>query len=160
MAERDLAKEQGWRGIIANWQASDISMAEYCRLRDIDYRNLSKWRQIIRARDLELSQPKSTKNKQEQRRSVPLSRVATRVRQASRLGKSAPGQKALHRGSQSVEFAEVKLVDHPTVVSPGPAVPSETVLVEIILSSGIKLRPNAACPIEFLSSVISILEKR
>ena len=57
---RDLAKERRWRGIIAKWQASGISMTEFCRRNDVLYRDFSNWRRIIRVRDLEPEAP--TKN--------------------------------------------------------------------------------------------------
>ena len=136
---RDLAKERRWRGIIANWQASDISITEYCRLHDIPYRDLANWRRIIRRRDHEQGAQHQKTNRAEKK--------------ASR----APETSAhFSRRLEPVDFAEVQIVDkRKNTEEPRSA---GSAVLEVVLTSGISLRVNESCPLNFLSSVVKALE--
>ncbi len=150
---RDLAKERRWRGIIANWQASEISITEYCRLNDIPYRDLANWRRIIRARDLEhRTAGPSTERTNKRVRRRPASSV--RSREASQQPENS--LQFPRRRQDSIEFAEVQLIDKQKYAEQ----PSNdgNVVLEVMLPSGISLRIKACCPLNFLSSVVSALE--
>jgi len=108
MPLRDPALERRWREIIANWQASEISIAEFCRLNDINYKTFCNWRQRIRDRDLKSAHAHSTNNKTRKRRAV----LATRnANQMSGTAQRADTSAESSRKVRSVEFAEVKVVD-------------------------------------------------
>jgi hypothetical protein len=54
MPQRDLDKEDYWRGIIAKFLASDLpSKAAFCRAEGIKDKHLTNWQRIIRQRDKE-----------------------------------------------------------------------------------------------------------
>jgi hypothetical protein len=151
---RDMAKERRWRGILANWQASGISISEYCRLHDIPYRDLTNWRRIIRARDLEqrTPSPKIDRTKKRARR------AGDAVWPASKTApQSEPALPFPRRRRDAVDFAEVQLVDEHKNEEEGSPSDGDVVL-EVVLLSGISLRLKACCPLNFLSSVVSVLE--
>ncbi len=156
MAVRDPAKERRWREIIANWQASEISIAEFCRLNDFDYKSFCNWRKIIRNRDLGPVQAHGTKDKLTKRRAVRATHVAPRK---SGTPRRIDAHAEPRRESRSVEFAEVKVLDVavPANLKPSPGL--GTSLLEIVLPGGITLRPGVDCPMSLLSSVIAALEK-
>jgi hypothetical protein len=132
---RDLAKERRWRGTIAKWQASGVSMTEFCRQNDVPYRDFMNWRRIIQVRDLEPGAPTRNYSRDKKRA----------MRAKSTNGPPAP----------RVEFAEIQVVD-----SPSTKVRGEDAVLEIVLPDGTCLRTKPGCSLNFLSSVISALEKR
>ncbi len=157
MPQRDPALERRWRGIIANWQASEISIAEFCRLNDVNYKTFCNWRHRLRDRDLDSGHAHSTKDKPTKRRVVRATRSAT---PASGTPRRKDAGRESKRELRSVQFAEVKVVDHAAPANPESSPALGTSLLEIVLPGGIKLRPSADCPISLLSSVIAALEKR
>jgi hypothetical protein len=155
---RDMAKERRWRGVIANWQASGISITEYCRLHDVPYRDLTNWRRIIRTRDLE------------QRTASPKVDHRTKKRAGRTQGDAIwPSEKVAQqpdtalqfprRRQGSVDFAEVQLIDKQKDEEEQSG-SDGGVVIEVVLPSGISLRLKAGCPLNFLSSVVSSLENR
>jgi hypothetical protein len=48
---RDLAKEHHWRGMLKDWQATDLNGAEYCRGHGIKYAQFKDWQKIKRSAD-------------------------------------------------------------------------------------------------------------
>ena len=42
-------RERYWRGVLRQWQASGMNRAAFCRLRDISYHTLSRWKGRIDA---------------------------------------------------------------------------------------------------------------
>lgn len=155
MRQPDPAKERRWRGIIANWQASGISIAEFCRLNDLNYKSFCNWRKRIRDRDLGPDQAHGTNDKRVKRRAVRAARVAPRKSGTRHIDTQAEPRREL----RSVEFAEVKILDVAVPASLKPSPGPGTSLLEIVLPGGITLRPSVDCPMSLLSSVIAALEK-
>lgn len=52
---RDIAKEQGWRKVFADWKASGLTSAQFCRERQIKPHLFYEWKRIIAQRDAEVS---------------------------------------------------------------------------------------------------------
>jgi hypothetical protein len=50
---RDIAKEQGWRKLFADWKASGLTAAQFCRDRQIKQDLFSYWKRVIAERDAE-----------------------------------------------------------------------------------------------------------
>lgn len=84
--KRDLAKERYWRGVIADWEASGLTGAEYCRRHEIGYWQFQHWRKRLPRKDAADVVPRSGKGR----------RVKTQS----------------HK-EKSVEFLPVHLVDKP-----------------------------------------------
>jgi len=151
---RDLAKERRWRGTIAKWQASGISMTEFCRLNDVPYRDFMNWRRIIQARDLEPDAP--TRNYSRDKKRAMRAKSTERPPAWAGNGSALLPKARAHRLSpESVKFAEIQVVD-----SASTGVRGEDAVLEIVLPNGICLRTKPGCSLNFLSSVISALEKR
>lgn len=53
---RDIAKEQGWRKVFADWVTSGLSAAQFCRDRQIKPHLFYEWKRIIAKRDAEAAQ--------------------------------------------------------------------------------------------------------
>ena len=148
---RDRAKERRWRGTIAKWQASGVSMTEFCRLNDVPYRDFMNWRRIIQVRDLEPDAP--TRNHSRDKKKAMRAKSADGPPAWVGNGSALIPKARAHR--LSPEFAEIQVVD-----SPSTTVPGEHAVLEIVLPDGICLRTKPGCSLTFLSSVISALEKR
>lgn len=137
--ERNIAKEQHWRQIIADQQASGLSVAEYCRRKGIVVGLLYEWKRRIRERDAE----QSTSNRQ---------CMAARAKQIAKSAK--------RENQRSVEFAELQFVDREqTRTLPGsPAMYGD--MLEVVFTSGTKVRLSAGCSLELFASVVNLLENR
>jgi transposase len=48
---RDERKEQYWRGLVADWQASGLSVRAFCRRRLLSEASFYGWRRELRERD-------------------------------------------------------------------------------------------------------------
>lgn len=48
---RDPAKEQFWRQALADWQHSNLSVAAFCRQRQLDPQSFFRWRHLLARRD-------------------------------------------------------------------------------------------------------------
>jgi hypothetical protein len=130
---RDLAKEQHWRGVIRELRSSEISVAAFCRLHGHKYHQLQEWQRIIRERDAELA---SVQRK---------------------LAGPRPTRAAARTSTQDVvHFVPAKITDS---LTERPALPSQP-SIELVLRCGVRLRITPACPPEFLSLIVTSLEKR
>ena len=49
--QRDPAREQHWRGLVAQWQASGQSVREFCLQRQLTEANFYAWRRELQKRD-------------------------------------------------------------------------------------------------------------
>lgn len=49
--ERDPDRERHWRGLVADWQASGLSVREFCSRRDLAEPSFYYWRRELRKRD-------------------------------------------------------------------------------------------------------------
>jgi hypothetical protein len=49
--QRDLAKEQYWRELVAQWRASGLSAREFCSLRQVTEASFYSWRRELQRRD-------------------------------------------------------------------------------------------------------------
>lgn len=138
--ERDLGKERRWRQVFADWQTTGLSGAEYCRQKELTYTQFTAWNKRLRKRDAK-------------------SDGAHRRRMAARARRTEENVAGLAVSARSVEFAEVQLADRDRRTLT-PAKDDVTSLLEVVLPSGIKLRLGAGCPLDLLSSVVSLLEGR
>ena len=88
--QRSDAKEQHWRQVVADLQASGSGVTNYCRQKGIKVGQFDDWQRKIRDRDAEQS-------------------ASNRLRMAARAKKIA--EKAKREKRRSVEFVEVQVVD-------------------------------------------------
>ena len=131
IGKRDMAKEHHWRAVLQDWQESRLSGPEYCQQHDIKYHNLKDWRKEIRRRDQE--RPKN-------------------------VGKNKAGKPSSSKSFP--EFVPVQVVDS---VSGDIAVDKTLATSEFVLEAvfpGCVLRLKDSCPVEFLSSVVAVMEGR
>ena len=49
--QRDPAKEQYWRELVAQWRASGLSAREFCSLREVTEASFYSWRRELQRRD-------------------------------------------------------------------------------------------------------------
>ncbi len=135
--QRDMDKEQRWRGIFRDWQRSGLSAIAYCRHHQLKYYSFRDWRKVIEERDLESKRQVSLQQK-----------MKTRHRST----------KDLSDNQANIEpvtcFAPVRLVNNALAESSSV---SKSIL-EIVLTTGTVLRVNSSCPLPFLQSVVSFLE--
>jgi len=151
LRNRDMMKEQRWRATFAKWEASGLTIVEFCRLNAVSYRDFTNWRRIIRERDLEPGAPMKNYSREKKKSRVnnqqqsPSSQEVAQMSRAQR-GRLPPTQ---------IEFAEIKVVEGRM-----HSRHSEDEALEIVMPGGIILRAKPFCCLEFLSAVISALEKR
>ena len=55
--QRDPAREQHWRGLVAQWQAIGQSVREFCLQRQLTEANFYAWRRELQQRDTPTSSP-------------------------------------------------------------------------------------------------------
>jgi hypothetical protein len=135
--ERNLAKEQHWRQIIADQQASGLGVAAYCREKGIRVSQFYDRQRVIRERDAKAP-------------------ATSRQRMAERAKRIA--EKAKQEKVRAVEFAEVQIVDRPR--SGTADLPADTSALEVVFASGTKVRLAAGCSLELFASVVNLLENR
>jgi transposase-like protein len=134
---RDIAKEQYWRQVLADWQSSGLSIASYCRQKDIKQYLFHDWRRQVQKRDAEQAKDKH-------RRMV--------------AKETASANKIRNESQRAVEFAEVRMIETPaTAVNRDP---DEASSLEIVFPSGTKVRLTAGCPLDLFASVVRLLEKQ
>lgn len=134
---RDLAKEQHWRQVIADQRASGLSVAAYCRLKEIRDSQFFDWQKTISKRDAEA--PTTSRQRMAPR--------AKRITQAVKLERA-----------RAVEFAEVQIVDSQRKQAAHSAAATGT--LEVVFPTGTKVRLTAGCSLELFASVINLLENR
>ena len=49
--QRDLAREQHWRSLVSEWQASGVSVREFCLQRQVKEASFYSWRRELQRRD-------------------------------------------------------------------------------------------------------------
>ncbi|MGH9436972.1 MAG: IS66 family insertion sequence element accessory protein TnpA [Terriglobia bacterium] len=139
--ERDIAKEQQWRQIVADQQASGLGVAEYCRQKGIIVGPFYEWNRKIRERDAE----QSASNRRR-------TRTDARAKQIT--------QKAQRGKQRETAFAEVQVVERAKRCG-SPTDPSvEGHTLEVIFASGTKVRLSHGCLLELFASVVNVLENR
>ena len=57
--QRDSEREQHWRGLLSEWQASGLSVREFCSRRQLREANFYAWRRQLQRRDARPA-PRST----------------------------------------------------------------------------------------------------
>jgi hypothetical protein len=137
---RDLAKEQQWRAVMQEWQASGESGAAFCRRHGYRYFQFQDWQRIIRARDEELAA--------DQRK---VARTKSRTNRFERGVKLTAQPK-----SSAIGFVPANITDARSDIS---ALLNEA-KIEVVLPCGIVVRSTSACSPNFLSSVVASLENR
>ena len=137
MPKADPDKERYWRAVIADSDASVLSRAEYCRQHDIDLLQFKNWLLRLRQRDAQPKKVETAKQRQ--------------------VARAAPVNGQSGTTHSSAEFAEVRLIQsrEEQLAANQP----DNVPLEIIFPSGTKLR-LASCPVNLLSSVLTLLEGR
>lgn len=136
------ATERYWRRVMVEFSATGLSGAEYCRRNGIKYQHFADWRLKIRKSD--------ASGKAIGQRALRRAHVAEKSK--LRGPKSSSGQ------HKSVEFAEIQVVDRQNPNQVGRT--GEPARLELVFPGGVVLRLPDDCSLTFLSSVISILEKR
>jgi hypothetical protein len=136
--QRDFAKEQHWRQVLADWQTSGLSIAEYCRQKNISPGQFYDWQKRLRRRAAE---PKG------------------RIRQRMAERANAIAEQAQRENQRDMEFAEAKMVERKKTVR-HESKPDESGVLEVVFASGTKVRLSAGCPLELFASVASLLENR
>lgn len=130
-------KEQHWRGVINSWHASGLTAAEFCRRHGHKYSHFQDWRRNIRKRDAKTATQKRTFIDSKPSLSKHSSRV-TNPRQPL------------------PDFVQASITDSARAMP----VASNDAKVEVVLTCGTVLRVASTCPLHFLSSVVTTLEKR
>jgi len=137
----DRKSEQHWRLVMAEWRASGLSQAEYCRQRGIKYGQFTDWMQRIRKIDAiaEISTQRSmSRQLLAQKANLPVQSLQEQTVQ-----------------TRSVEFAEVQVVDSQRHDSEE----ASPATVEITLPSGIRLSLRQ-CTVQYLVALVTRLEDR
>jgi hypothetical protein len=129
--------EDNWRQLVTELRRSDLTVAEFCRGKQIVNHQFNYWKAKIDRIDA--------------KRERAAQKVLVKKRQ---LERASLKKKTLPKA----KFAQVKLTDHALdhLEASGPAQPQR---IEIALPNGILVRLNE-CSANFLSSVITALEKR
>ena len=65
--QRDRAKEQQWRRLIAEWRRSQLNIRAFCRQRQLSEASFHAWRRTLAERDRE----QSTRRRQPSRKQLP-----------------------------------------------------------------------------------------
>lgn len=137
LGERDLAKEQRWRQIIADLRASGLRVNEFCSQNGIKPSQYYEWQRRIRERDA----------------GCPGSSGQRKTARAKQIRKTVQREK-----SRGVEFAAVQIVDREPRKTERPSEESGT--LEVVFPTGTKVRLSAGCSMDLFSSVVHILENR
>lgn len=145
--QRNLGEERRWRALLADWSRSGFSGAEYCQRNEIRYTLFADWKRKIKRRDAEASDGEG-KGK------------ASRHQIGSRAKQRAQSRHAGSEQPHGVEFAEVRVVERQEQPPVQQSRTRITVPLEIVLPSGTLVRVAEDCPLQLLSSVVSLLENR
>lgn len=155
MPKADQAKEQNWRAVIADSDASTLSRAEYCRQHKINLIQFKNW--ILRLREREDRPQKTETAKQRQvaradRRKIASKNPRIMPEVTCDVSRDVKASDTHH----AADFAEVRLIqgrEEPVV-----AKQENSSSLEVVFSGGTKLRIASDCPVELLFSVITLLE--
>src|SRR5579863_7668672 len=55
--DRDLGKEQFWRGVLRRWQGSKLTVGQFCAGHGVSVASFYSWRRIIAERDRQVRTP-------------------------------------------------------------------------------------------------------
>jgi hypothetical protein len=156
MPRPDPDKERYWRAMIADCKASGLSRAAYSRQKGISLVRLRNWIARLALRDA------AAKAEAPRRATTKSARAQKNARAKAVINKTryaAPADPDNVDRRRSVEFAEIQVVNSQKVVATASEQGSSHRL-EIVFGSGIKLRLASGCPLDLLSSVITLLENR
>jgi transposase len=129
---RDLVKEQRWRQLLADYRASSLNGAEYCRQNGITYSLFKDWQKKLKTRDAE--------------------DLVRRQRKPPRRNPRYDTPK--NTESDEPAFVPVNVAAQPRIAKP------QIVGIELMLKTGHSLRITDGCSLEFLASVVDVLEGR
>lgn len=127
--ERDLAKENQWRDIFADWKSSGLSAFQYCQEKDIKLPLFYEWRRKI-------------------------SKLDAQAKRAMSREKAKSPQPAPRQTAKAASFAEVQVVERPRQLIED----AKSTMLEIAFPRGIKILVGENCSLQLLSSVINLLE--
>lgn len=150
-------REPEQRVILADWRSSGLSSAEYCRRHGITFTQFRNWVNRLKRRDAAATKVSMANRKGKSR---PVSRVKT-VQGRQRIAKEKALRAASKAGfaaeQRAAGFAEVRLVE-PERRKPSVSKQDNMGVLEIVLTTGITVRLGSSCPVDLLSSVMSVLE--
>jgi hypothetical protein len=133
--DRDLAKEQHWREVFADWKSSGLTAVQFCQEKGIKIPAFYEWRRQIARRDAQTAR-------------------AVRRKQATAPRSGADVAQADKKGTN--EFAEVRVVERrermPDANSSAP--------LEIVFQNGTRIHFRDECSLRLLASVLKLLENR
>lgn len=157
MPKADPAKEQHWRAVIADSDASGLSRAEYCRQHDINNIQLRNWINRLKQRDNLSAKAELVKRREAARAGQKI--TGKKPRLVPKVNTTAQTRTA-NDVEQSAAFAEVRLIqprEREELTAPQL---NNSSSMEIVFNSGTRLRLMPGCPVDLLSSVIALLEDR
>jgi hypothetical protein len=135
-----MEKELRWRSLLAGWSKSGLSGPAYCQQQGVIYGQFASWKKVIKQRDAESRKDRVAINR-------------------SGAGRPKSDSSADSGRQRSVQFAPVKVTESPKLTAHSALVGAESML-EIVLNGGLVVRVNSGCQLDFLASVISLLETR
>jgi hypothetical protein len=157
MPRPDPAKERYWRAMIADCNASGLSRAEYCRQKGISVLCLRNWITRLALRDARTAKAEVPRQAETKKARVQKDKRIKGKAVTHKTRYAAPAAPDNHQ--RSVEFAEIQVVNSQKVVA-AALEQSGSYCLEIVFGSGIKLHLASGCPLDLLSSVITLLENR
>lgn len=137
----DLEKDRYWRKMIADWQDSGLSKADFCRSHGIKRENLSNWLKRLKIRDAQSARPRSTPRPARKRGSS---------RPSSRSGNSSKSLNA----SDPADFVRVHFEKKVDSVCPATEIPAA---IEVLCPSGVLIKIPATLETQQLLSVLTAL---
>ena len=153
----NVVREPEQRTILADWKASRLVGAEYCRRHGISYTQFRNWVNRHKRRDSGTISAAIAK-REAKARSISRAKTVQRHQRVAKAKASRSKSQATFAAEHRVaEFAEVRLVE---TKRPLPSLSKQDNIgvLEIVLPTGIKLRLGSSCPLDLLSSVMLVLE--
>lgn len=156
---RDVAKEQGWREVLARHLASGLSVREFCRRESLSESAFHSWRRTIAQRDGQVAprrRPIAARNGQV---AVRDGQIATRSPAAGPLPPDQPQVKNTRVAPTFVPaiVAPVARENHATI-SAGSQACAGAITIE--LAGGRVLRLPASIDVAWLAELVIALEAR
>ncbi|MGH8399176.1 MAG: IS66 family insertion sequence element accessory protein TnpA [Gammaproteobacteria bacterium] len=183
---RDPEKEKFWRNTISEYRSSGLGQTEFCRQRGLNVNSLNAWVRILKTRDKEQMSKRRQKVNEKNGESYWSAMLSDWQESGLTLRQFAIGRKVNYKsmcrwkntllpclaqnpvsqhhssaGKPSDSFVPVRVVDtgeEPTIQSNEQAVRRAGVL-EVILRCGRIIRVSPDCRLEFLSAVVSVIER-
>lgn len=141
MPKTATAAQERWRAILADWHASGLSGAEYCRRNNLRYSNFRNWTKRLKFLD-----------RIEQNTDAP--RARKRINQAAIEARRKQAVEARARRERVVEFAEAQVVE--TLRQPGEE-PADVEPLRILFAGGATIEVTSNTSLDLLGSVIALL---